>query len=98
MSFPREAPEIRSIAVAEEKPTSARLKVRDLDEVCQLMMTEVQGLQYEIETSGNGLPATVDPSARGPAHTSWSFVYLRLNTIDFPNESCCESCEKIALR
>jgi hypothetical protein len=74
VSFPNDAPEIRSVAVAEENPTSARLKVRDLDELCQLMMT--MGLVNKPKPSkinktfGDEIPATVDPSASGPAHTS----------------------------
>lgn len=41
VSFPKEAPEIRLVAVAERKPTSARLNVNDRAAFCQLMTTRI---------------------------------------------------------
>jgi hypothetical protein len=39
VSFPSEAPLIKSVAVADENPTSAKLNVTDREEFCQLMTT-----------------------------------------------------------
>jgi len=39
LSFPKEEPVIRSIALADMSPTSLRSKVRALDAFCQFIMT-----------------------------------------------------------
>jgi len=87
VSLPREMPNRRSSAVADVKPTSAKSKVKDLAEFCQLITTEWNN-KHDIDSLGRLLPTTVEPSESGPAHTSWSFVYLLLKLIDFPKESC----------
>jgi len=86
-SLPREMPDRRSSAVADVKPTSAKSKVKDLAEFCQLMTTEWNN-KHDTDSLGRLLPTTVEPSKSGPAHTSWSFVYLLLKLIDSPKESC----------
>jgi hypothetical protein len=84
---PRLAPDIRSTACAEENPMSARLRVTLEVEAAQLITTGQRFSCGHWTRKQNG-PATVEPSASGPDHTSDTFVYLRRNPMAFPSESC----------
>lgn len=46
LTVPRLEPVIRSVADADESPTSAKLKVRALEEFCQLITTMKPQCQY----------------------------------------------------
>lgn len=52
-SLPREMPDRRSSAVADVKPTSAKSKVKDLAEFCQLMTTEYNNKHDIIDSLGS---------------------------------------------
>lgn len=74
VNFPRDAPVQRSMAIADVNPTSTSLKVRFLALVSILITTtrkrSVLNIQSIIGVLNLDALTTVDPSERGPAHTS----------------------------
>lgn len=67
-TVPRLVPVIRSVADAEENPTSARLKVRALEEFCQLMTTSEQRCHQYSSAFWNEAGS---PYEGGGGHTSY---------------------------